>query len=258
MPDSPSRLVGDDRAVELDGPPPRLYGLLAAVDDRDFERTDPPTDLWDRISAAVASEPAHPVDDGGPTGAGTVVEYAIDGDDVVVALGAGWAEFAERNEAPELLGTPSGRTLWSQIGDDELRDLWRTAVERVRTHGVSATVPFRCDGPTSRRWFEMTMSPLPHGGVHFRSTMTFEMTRPRVSMLERSAPRDEAAAAVAVCSCCAEGLHGERWVPVEELLTSLRLLEQVPAPTVSYGICPRCSTQMSSQFAALGGAATSD
>lgn len=258
MPDSPSRLVGDDRAVEPDDLPPRLSGLLAAVDDRDFERTAPPIDLWDRISAAVTEEPSRNADHGGPIGAGTVVEYAIDAHDMVVTLGEGWSEFAAQNEAPELVGAPTGRTLWSQIGDPQLRDLWRTAVERVRAHEVSVSVPFRCDGPSSRRWFEMSLSPLPDGGVHFRSTMTFEMTRPRVPMLERSAPRDAAAPAVAVCSCCAEGLHGGTWVPVEELLSSLRLLEHAPSPAVSYGICPRCCTSMSTQLTATGTTASSD
>lgn len=258
MPDSPSRFVGDDRVAETAELSPRLAGLLAAVDAGDFERTDPPADLWNRIAVAITEEPVQDDGLGGPMGAGSVVEYAIDADDVVVTLGDGWSEFAAQNEAPELVGAPSGRTLWSQIGDPELRDLWRTAVERVRTHGVSATVPFRCDGPTSRRWFEMNVSPLPDGGVHFRSTLTFEMARPRVSMLERSAPRDEAAPAVAVCSCCAEGLLGETWVPVEELLSSLRLLEHAPSPAVSYGICPRCCASMSTQLTATSTTASSD
>jgi hypothetical protein len=258
MPDSPPRLVGDDRVAEPAELSPRLAGLLAAVDAGDFERAAPPADLWDRIAAAVTAEPVHDAEHGGPMGAGSVVEYTIDADDVVVTLGEGWSEFATQNEAPELVGAPSGQTLWSQIGDPQLRDLWRTAVERVRAQQVSVSVPFRCDGPMSRRWFEMNVSPLPDGGVHFRSTLTFEMARPRVSILERSAPRDEGAPAVAVCSCCAEGLHGETWVPVEELLTSLRLLERVPSPIVSYVICPRCCASMSTQLTAARTTASSD
>lgn len=257
MPDSPPRLVGDDRVAEPAELSPRLAGLLAAVDAGDFERAAPPAGLWERIAATVTAETAHDADHEGPMGAGSVVEYTIDADDVVVTLGEGWSEFATQNEAPELVGAPSGRTLWSQIGDPQLRDLWRSAVDRVRAHEVSVSVPFRCDGPTSRRWFEMNVSPLPDGGVHFRSTLTFEMARPRVSMLERSTPRDDAAPAVAVCSCCAEGLLGETWVPVEELLASLRLLEQAPTPAVSYGICPRCCASMSTQLTAPGTTASS-
>jgi hypothetical protein len=249
MPDAPSRRSGNVRAAEPDQPPPRLAGLLTSVDDRDFERVAPPIDLWDRIAAAIAEEPGHNGD--GPMGAGTVVEYAIDADDVVVTLGEGWSEFAARNEAPELAGAPSGRTLWSQFGDPQLRDLWRTAVTRVREHQETMTVPFRCDGPASLRWFEMTVSPLPNGGVHFRSTMTFEMSRPSVPLLERAMPRDDTAPSVALCSCCAEGLLGERWVAVEEVLTGLRLLEEAPVPSISYGICPRCSASMSREFASL-------
>lgn len=217
----------------------RLDGLLADLEERDFERAELPAGLWEGIAAAVAADA--PVAAGG---SGGIVEYAIDADDVVVSLGRGWAEFASANEARELAGDATGRTLWSQIGDAELRDLWRTAVDRVRSVGAPVTVPFRCDGPAARRWFEMTVTPLADGGVHFRSELTFEMARPEVPMLGRTTPRDATLDAVAVCSWCAEASDGGEWLPVEELLVRQRLLEAVPAPAVSYGICPDCTDRL--------------
>lgn len=34
----------------------------------------------------------------------------------------------------------------------------------------------RCDYPTARRWFEMTVGPGPDGSVRFRSERTLEMS----------------------------------------------------------------------------------
>jgi hypothetical protein len=215
--------------------PTRIDGLLGELDERDFDRVAAPAGLWEGIAAAIAA------DDAAPVGAGGVVEYAIDANDVVVSLGQGWAEFANANDAPELADGAKGRTLWDQIGDAALADLWRTTVALVRAQRAPLTVPFRCDGPSARRWFEMTLTPLTGGGVHFRSELTFEMARPDVPLLAVSTPRDTTRDVIAICSWCAEGDDGARWLAIEELLARRRLLEQVPAPGVSYGICPRCT-----------------
>lgn len=60
----------------------RVAAIVSLVDASDVERVDPPAGLWGRIAAAVAAEP-----DRVAVGAGTVVEYAIDADDVVVPAG---------------------------------------------------------------------------------------------------------------------------------------------------------------------------
>ena len=64
--------------------------------------------------------------------ASTVVEYSIDGNDVVVSVGQSWADFARDNHAPELVVPPSNRTLWTYFESDEVKELWRLLVERVR------------------------------------------------------------------------------------------------------------------------------
>lgn len=205
-----------------------------------------PADLWERIRSAVSA-------DSGTGGCpGSVVEYRIDADDVVIGVGADWFGFAEDNEAPELVAAPTGRSLWSSIGDASLRDLWREAVARVRSSGEEVTVPFRCDGPHVRRWFDMTVTPLDDGSVQFRSRSTFEMPRPEVVALRRDIDRDPDSALVEVCSWCGEGNDGGRWVPIEELLARARLLEQDPPPPVVHGICPRCVDRMATQLAGPG------
>ena len=70
----------------------RVAAIVSRVDASDVERVDPPAGLWGRIAAAVAAEP-----DRVAAGAGTVVEYAIDADDVVVPAGEEWSRFARRS-----------------------------------------------------------------------------------------------------------------------------------------------------------------
>lgn len=229
-----------------DRPQPRLTDAIGRISAADRELVDPPADLWDRIAAAVAAEAAEPP----AIGAGAVVEYRVDAADRMAGVGEGWADFAEHNEAPELASGARGRLLWDVMGP-ELADLWRPVVERVRAEQVELTVPFRCDGPDARRWYDMTVSPGPGGEVRFRSVLAMEMSRPDLPALRRPAELGVPPACAAhdpgvveLCCWCAEARDGARWVTVEELLSSRRLLEEPLPPTVAHGICERCSLTM--------------
>ena len=66
----------------------RLALIMSQVDGTDFELIDPPDALWGRIAAESARA---------QTGSGTVVEYSINADDVVIAVDEGWAAFARQD-----------------------------------------------------------------------------------------------------------------------------------------------------------------
>lgn len=232
--------VGIDRS-ELD----RLARIAGALDHTDFELEAPPAGLWDRIAASIAAEPQDT-----RVGSGTVVEYAIDADDVVISVGADWSSFARGNAAPELDELAADRTLWSYIDEDEVRDLWRLLVDQVRAKQARARVPLRCDAPDMRRWFEMTVTPEPGDVVRFRSVLVFEEARPVVALLSDGSARD-AARSIPVCSWCGDAHDGSGWHPVEEVVRSLRLLEE-GLPRTSYGICPSCRDLMSVELLAPG------
>ncbi len=229
--------VGID-SDELD----RLAVIMSQVDDIDFERVDPPDGLWGRIAASIAAAP-----DRTPAGAGTVVEYSISADDMVIAVGEDWPRFARQNNAPELVELSPDRTLWSYFDSDEVRDLWRLLIEQVRVTQARARVPLRCDGADMRRWFEITITPEPDNVVHFRSVLVFEESRSAVAFLSDHAARDSDTPAVPVCSWCGEGHDGSRWRQIEELVRDLRLLED-PMPSIGYGICPTCRDLMSTDL----------
>ena len=117
-----------DPAVE------RLTSLLSTVGDADFERFEPPADLWGRISASITSTRTP----------GMVVEYWIDADDVVFATGEGWVEFARDNDAPELVDLAPDRTLWSHFDTDEARSSHGFAASRPRRRCRSGATPPTC------------------------------------------------------------------------------------------------------------------
>lgn len=238
----------DDAAVDA-SVTDRIRSILSDLEEADFERVDPPDDLWERIEVSLFSgsilPPREPPSRQLP--ARMVVEYLIDAHDVVIDVGQSWGDFARDNDAPELVVPPSDRTLWTYFQGDEITELWRLLVERARALQGGAEVPFRCDAPDVRRWFEMSVTPEPHGRVHFRCVLVFEEARSSISLLDTRSERDVNLRPVPVCSWCGRGRHGSRWLEVEELVRAARLLERASMPPISYGICESCREEMSAE-----------
>lgn len=169
-----------------------------------------------------------------------VIEYAIDAEDRIAAVGPGWQAFANHNDAPELATPDPARTLWSYISGDDLTSLWRTLVDRARSTTEPLSVTCRCDSPEVMRWLTITLSAAPSGEVGFRSVVLDSELRPRVAVLDRFHARDPGLAPLVVCSWCGRCLDGAEWVGVERYVNVHGLLGDRPAPPLSHGICPRC------------------
>ena len=232
----------DDLGVDT-GDEARIRRIMAELDGQDHERHDPPASVWDGIEESLGSERARrPPTRVQPSP--MVVEYRIDANDVLTDVGSGWAEFARGNDADELADPAADRTLWSFMDREEIRELWQLVVERVRRLQRGAHVPFRCDAPHARRWFEMAVTPETDGGVHFRSVLAFEEPRSPVVLLDPRVDRAVDVEPVQLCSWCGRGHHDEGWVDVEELVSAGRLLEQASPPPISFGICGPCRDEM--------------
>ncbi|MDG2027673.1 MAG: hypothetical protein P8J50_11210 [Acidimicrobiales bacterium] len=233
----------------------RIRSILSQVEESDFERVDPPADLWERIEASITADPAISLRDAPSreVPASMVVEYWIDANDVVTDVGQSWADFAHDNDAPELAVPATDRTLWTYFDNDETRELWQLLVERVRALQKGAHVSLRCDAPHARRWFDMTITPESNGRVHFRSALSFAEARPRVSLLDTNFERDESLRPVPLCSWCGRGQHGSLWLDIEEVVQAARLLERASMPPISHGICAACRDEMSAELLVPGG-----
>ena len=207
--------------------------VLARLGPDGLALDDPPADVWLGIAAALADERG--VTSDAPRVAPAVaqappeaIEYEIDADDIVVSTDAAWAHAARAAGSPELETPRTDRTIWDAFGDAETRDLWQVIVLGVRASGTAMTVPLRCDSPDARRWFEMTVSPLANGHVHFRCALQFEDARPHVDLLDPVVVRSTAADALQVCSWCGRASDGGAWLEFEELLRTSRHSPHTP------------------------------
>ncbi|MDW3212601.1 MAG: hypothetical protein R8G01_01275 [Ilumatobacteraceae bacterium] len=237
----------------------RISSVLSELEEADFELVDPPEDVWAGIEAAITSRPAPSQGESGSLDVrtSTVVEYSIDADDIVIAVGRNWADFARDNDAPELAAPPSNRTLWSYIENDEVRELWRLLVARVRASQQQTEVPLRCDAPHARRWLRMSIAPEPDGRVQFRCALVFEEARPPVSLLDGTSERDVDLQPVALCSWCGRVEEGSRWLAIEEFVQVTRSLEGSSLPPLAHGICGSCRDRMAAELLVPGHHGTS-
>lgn len=237
----------------------RISSILSELEEADFELVDPPENVWTGIEAAITSRPAPSQAESGSLDipASTVVEYSIDADDVVIAVGRNWADFARDNDAPELAAPPSNRTLWSYFENDEVQELWRLLVARVRASQQHAEVPLRCDAPHARRWLRMSIAPEPDGRVQFRCALVFEEARPPVSLLDSKSERDGGLQPVALCSWCGRVEEGSRWLAIEEFVQVTRSLEGSSLPPLAHGICGSCRGHMAAELLVPGHHGTS-
>lgn len=175
------------------------------------------------------------------------VEYRIDAADRVTPIGAGWAQFARENGAPELAAPSVTRTLWGYLEGDALGALWELLVLRVRLTQTPVTLPFRCDAPAFRRWFDMTLTPEPEDAIHFSSVLTREEAREAVDHTV-AGPVHAARAVILVCSWCSRCDDGRRWTAFEDYARSRSVMGQTVAPVMTHGVCPSCADMVRAEI----------
>lgn len=95
-----------------------------------------------------------------------VVELVVDGNDRIVALGAGWEDAAEAGNAPALApARVVGRSLYDYVCGDDTTMFVRVMLAGARHRKAPTVRPYRCDTPTHKRWMEMEMQPRENGEV---------------------------------------------------------------------------------------------
>lgn len=170
--------------------------------------------------------------------------YELDEKLRIVSVGAGWAEFAMTNRAPELVPPPGplGQSALSCIADSTSEQVFDRLFKRVTETGRAIEFPFRCDSPTLRRFMEFRIEPRNPAGLRIETTMERVEARPPVALLEPR--REHGGDLLRMCGWCkAVDLDG-RWCEVEEALTALRLFERDQLPAITHGMCPSCSERM--------------
>jgi hypothetical protein len=169
--------------------------------------------------------------------------YRIDAAGKLTHVNAEWSEFALHNEGESVLpDRVLGTGLLAAIADETVRELYIRMIKRARA-GVPVQFRYRCDAPDKRRTFEMNIRLLEGGEVEFASKLVHEEARPTIPLLETGGLRDERL--LRVCSWCQKvALPDDTWVPVEESVEILHLLEAERLPGITHGICDPCMARM--------------
>lgn len=168
-------------------------------------------------------------------------EYELDADDRIRSVGGAWQAFAHENDAPDLADAVLGTSIWRWIEGPEVRHLYEILFSGVRETGSRVRFPFRCDSPRLRRFMELDVAPVSHGGLRLRAVLT--RVEPRKPVGLPAARSDGPGAHLAICSWCNHVRVGaDRWLEIEEALRALRLLEK-PPHAITHTICPACESR---------------
>lgn len=173
--------------------------------------------------------------------------YRLNSQDEFIYLNQEWIDFANANDASDLLPqNVLSRPLWDFISDETTGQLYREILYHVRA-GQPTSFAFRCDAPEYRRYMEMTITARGGDGeVQFQTRPLQVEERPQQALLERHALRADEL--LRMCGWCKHvNVGGERWVEVEEAVTVLQLFELSALPQLTHGICEACYKMMTKQ-----------
>ncbi len=173
--------------------------------------------------------------------------YVIDDNDMITRVDSNWNRFAKANHGEKVLADQVlGRRLWDFITGHETEMIYRQLVEKTRRERKTLFFPFRCDGLDCRRFMQMRISPLANGEVEFLSCIQTEEKRPAMRLLDPDVEHDDKL--LVVCSWCKNVKCETEWLPVEQAVTKMALLEHSRLPMISHGMCPSCAESMNAEL----------
>jgi hypothetical protein len=171
------------------------------------------------------------------------VVYYTDREGRITAVNEGWRKFAAENNGEAVEGdSVLGTSVWACVVDISLRKIYQSLFERA-VAGVPVSLTYRCDAPDRRRWWNMTMCCAANSRIKFESKLLREEKRPTVTLLEPGHRRSEWF--VKICSWCQQvATESDGWLPVEDAVRVMAILEGEEFPQLSHGICPDCAKVM--------------
>lgn len=170
------------------------------------------------------------------------VYYVVDDSLRLLWIGGEWDEFALANagsnaRSNEVLST----SLLAHITDEATRDATAALAQAVKETAQALRIDYRCDSPSLKRRYLMTIQPMKDHRVLFVHDLRDVQSFP-VSF----APWKHKAGAEALkCSfCCSVSLPDLDWTPPE-------VLTEPHPDVVDFTLCPACEARITEAVAAL-------
>jgi len=165
--------------------------------------------------------------------------YEIDGSNCLVKVCSNWDEFAEQNEAKDLIRPKvQGKNLFEQVKNRETRQIYFELFKLVREHRRHIQFKYRCDSPDTRRLMQMHLLPLNNEHILCCSRIIKAEPRKPLSLLDSDMKRS--AQFVIMCGWCKDVKTPAGWLPVEEAIKDLEYFNAEAPPKISHGICSKC------------------
>lgn len=169
------------------------------------------------------------------------LSYAIDDQDRLIRVDEGFYRFAEEN-GWESAGDVLGRSLWDFVTGHDVLRLLRLLLRRVRDGAGPVELPFRCDGPETRREMDIKIAADRSGRVVlFSATLCKAEDREEPQPLLSARARRGGGDFLPMCAWCDRFLVNGRWVEVEVAARELELFRRAEMPPLDHSVCPRCS-----------------
>lgn len=167
----------------------------------------------------------------------------IDQNDVIVFVDEGWKAFARENDSAHLAEEALGTLLWDSIAGDDVREIYRAILSRVRVHDESFSFPFRCDSPSHRRHMHMRVVPCGHLNVEFVTTLLKEEPRD-VSIIAMQDYRSASEEILRMCSWCKKIQLEKAWEDIDTTISQLEIFMKPLAAPISHVICEDCAERI--------------
>ena len=170
--------------------------------------------------------------------------YEVDDKDRIVSVDTQWLSFAKNNGAVYLTRNYIlGQNLYSFIAGRKLGELYERLLRAARQTGKYMEIPFRCDGPSVRRYMELDIEPTANNYVKLTGRILKRKSRRRVPIFDL--PYILNGQWQICCSVC-RGLMREdgSWNEAEEVLANPYDEPPDGLPQLSYDVCPACTSIM--------------
>lgn len=174
---------------------------------------------------------------------GEPIIYRIDAEDRIVECNDAWSCFARANYGEQSLPDwVIGKPIWDVVLDPTLRELYRRMIAQARA-GRLVRFRCRCDAPSERRIFRMTLCGHEEGVVEFTSEVESCEPRPEVTWLRPH--ESDGRNLVRLCSWCARVfVHDRGWVSIEQAIEWHSSLQLHSSPRLTHGMCESCRDEM--------------
>ena len=135
--------------------------------------------------------------------------------------------------------TEGGTSVWDVVEGIETRHLYEALFQKVRSGALIGPIPFRCDSPDERVFFELFMIPHAEGTIEVKSCFVRSESREPIKLLDETVDRSDEL--LSICSMCKKiKLDDETWVEVERAVEKLKLFELARLPQLTHGLCQSC------------------